>query len=455
MEETAAELLANYAVDLKFDQIPDKVIEKAKTCLLNGLGVALTSYNYDPVNITMRATTSAFGDVAENSHRATVVGQGKKVSLAQAVFVNGMMFHIRGQEDTYFPTMSHFGPIMVPVVLALGESYQRTGKEVIEALIIGYQVAAVAGSVSEKISTTRGFRASSIYGQFGSAAAAGKLLKLNKKEMANAMRFAANQGCGLNQVWMSGTMEYSIHMSQAALGGLLSAVLAKEGGEAAEKALEGKAGFYRAYAGVEQEVIEPLRRVLKEKYHILDVSYKPFNICGLNLSPVIAVLELMKKTDINPDEIAKIKLGMNPEEAAHLGTNNKGPYIRFLDTAMSAQYCVATAIKHRKMTMAGMLEFDDPQIMDLVGKCSLISDENCQPLCCYIEIETKDGKKHKNELIIDEFFYDYSFEREAEILRGMQPEMGISPSKFEKLVDALSHFETVTNAESIIDLIIK
>ena len=192
----------------------------------------------------------------------------------------------------------------------------------------GYQVGAAVGSVSAPVTTARGFRASSIYGQFGGAVAAGKLLGLSQQQLANAVSFAADFGMGLNETWLAGTMDYSIEVGMAAANGLMAAMLAKEGGEAAETALEGRAGFYRAYAGME-DVRSRVEEGLAKKYQIFDVTLKPFNVCAVNQSPVTTALNLLGKTPVDPKAVSKITIRLNPIEANYPGINSKGPFRRY------------------------------------------------------------------------------------------------------------------------------
>lgn len=356
---TLSQLLASYAYHFKYEDLPQEAIAKAKTLVLHDLGVATTSYEAAPVQIALKATSSMFGKGDKNL--ATVLVKGSKVPLYQAVFVNSVMFHFRTQEDTHMGTLSHFGPNIIPNTLALGECFHRSGREMIEAIVAGYQVGASVGCVSAKESTAKGFRASSIYGQFGAAVAAGKLLKLNQQQFAHAISFAASFGLGLNETWLAGTMDYSIQVGMSASNGLMAAMLAKEGGEAAETALEGRAGFYRAYAGLEN-VRPKLEEELAKKYQIFDVTLKPFSVCANNQSPVTAVFNILGRTEVDPSKVKKIKVSLNPVEANYPGINSKGPFSRYGGSLMSTAYCVATALKHKRITMNGMLEFNDPVI---------------------------------------------------------------------------------------------
>lgn len=91
----------------------------------------------------------------------------------------------------------------------------------------------------------------------------------------------------------------------------------------------------------------------------------------------------------------------------------------------------------------------------MISKCDVIADESLKPLCCKLEIETKDGQRLFEELQITFKFYDYPFQKDVELLRGLLPEMKISPQKFEKLVKAVSDFENLDDVSAIMKLVVK
>ena len=117
---------------------------------------------------------------------------------------------------------------------------------------------------------------------------------------------------------------------------------------------------------------------------------------------------------------------------------------------MSAQYCVATALKHGRITMSGMLDFTDPILNDLIAKTEVIADENLSSFCCILEVETNDGRNLVEELIVSSKFYDYSFEEDIEILREIVPDMLISPDKFDQLIAAVAELERLDDIGAII-----
>ena len=454
MTQAMSQLLADYVCDLKYEKLSSAAIQKAKTCFLHALGVALASSEVESVRIAWKASESMFGTVDDEKNQASILGSGLKVPLSRAMFVNSVMFHTRIQEDSHVQAITHFGPIVVPVSLALAESMHRSGKELIEALIAGYQIGGAVGSVTAMPVALQGYRPTSIFGAFGGVAAASKLMGLNEIQTANAVSFAANFAFGLNETWLAGgPMDYTIHTGLAAFNSLMAAVLAREGGESAETALEGQAGFYRVYGGLE-DVRSQLEEALAKEYQIFDVVLKPYCVSACCLSPVTAVLNLLSKTPVAPDEISKIQLTMNPGELNYPGVAVAGPFSRYGSTVTSVLYSMATALKNKGVTMAGMLEFDDPVIMDLISKTELLPGEDKNRFCCVLDIETKDGRKLSEDINVSPMYYDFSFEKDAEILREIVPEMKITPEKFDQLVQVVSELEELDDVSSIIGLLV-
>jgi 2-methylcitrate dehydratase PrpD len=437
-------MLGSYAYNFDYASLPPETIAKAKTLLMHDMGVGLAGHTGDTPQIAASAATRIYGSAGDGGAMATSFVLNRKVPLAHAVFANAALFHYRTQEDTHLGALAHFGPNIIPICLALGESLNKSGKEIIEAMVAGYQVGAAVGSVSAKETTARGFRASSIYGAFAGAVAGGKLLGLNEQQMQNAVSLAANFGMGLNETWVAGTMEYAIQIGMTAVNGLMAATLAKEGMEAAGSALDGRSGFYRAYAGMEN-VREQVEEALSVKYQIYAVTMKYYCCCALTQSPVTAVLNLLGKQPVKPEEIRHVNIRMNAAEAVYPGTMEKGPFRKFGGSLMSAPYCTAAALKFGTITMEGMTSFDDPVLNDLIANSDVIPDEKVGPLSCVIEIETKDGRTLTEALNVNAEFFNFSFQQDVEILRDMLPEMKFDKGQFEQLVGYISQFETLEN----------
>lgn len=276
--ETVVERLGKFASELSFKNIPTEVVSKAKACLLNGIGIGLSCANME----TARAARRIVKEYEKVTDRGgTLLGDGTKVSLMGSAFANGVMFHSRGQEDTH-GTM-HLGTTVIPTSLAVSEWTGSSGQDLITAVVAGYEVAAAIGKELTAKTTPRGFRASPIYGIFGSVTAAGKLLKLGPAQMNHALGHAAAFAFGTLEALLTGTMEVFFENGMANRSGIMAALVAQTGMPGGATALEGPAGFSKAFADT-RENLERIGSTLGKKWEIMTVFFKSYatcaNLCG-------------------------------------------------------------------------------------------------------------------------------------------------------------------------------
>jgi 2-methylcitrate dehydratase PrpD len=163
----------------------------------------------------------------------------------------------------------------VPATIATAEEGDCNGKEAIVAIVAGYDIMARTYSAAPGIAPR--FRPTPVFGPFGAAAAAGKLLKLDGYQLTSALGFAANFSSGFTEGWTSGTSEIRLQPGVASRNGIMAALLAGAGGTAAETTLEGDYGFYRAFVGSDYD-LEPLTAGLGETYLIKNTKSKQYPI---------------------------------------------------------------------------------------------------------------------------------------------------------------------------------
>lgn len=314
---TLAQEFAHFACGLKYCNIPEQIIEKVKIALLHNMGVALAGFGEAKQAVDMVKECQV-------ESGSSLLVDGSKVPMADAAFANGVLMHARCQDDIHPGSGTHVSTVVIPAALAVGEKRGSSGEEFLTALTAAYEHTAAMGNGISAVNTERGFRSTGIYGPFGAAVAAGKLLQLNEKEMANAISLAANFAAGLNQTFVSsGTMEWRFHIGMASRNGVTAALLASKGGEAAPDALEGEAGFYKAFLG--QKPPQGLTAKLGKEWEILKVNFKPYPMCALNQTPVDLVLRMVGNSDIKPREIESVRMRLNPNAINYPGINNKGP----------------------------------------------------------------------------------------------------------------------------------
>jgi 2-methylcitrate dehydratase PrpD len=309
---------AEFILSTSYDQIPDSVIEKARECFTDFLGVALGGSG--------TRSGEAVKNIINPGGESTVIGHGKS-SAMEAGLANGVFAHSMDLDDGHRGAMLHPGACVIPAALSICESENRTGKELIESIVVGYQVAIALGMMVNPGHRSRGFHSTGTCGTFGAAAAASKAMSLSEVEITNALGLAGTQAAGLLESDHSGSMGKHLHAGRAAQSGILSVLLAKNGFTGAHTILEGDEGFLKSMAGVGPgEVDSSLgdcnlskenHCLPMENYHISNVYFKVYPVCRHLHSSIDALLEIVREEQVELEEIEKINVNTYKIAAEH------------------------------------------------------------------------------------------------------------------------------------------
>ena len=236
------EKLAKFIVETIYESIPPEVVHAAKRVVMDTLGVIIAG-SQEPAGKIISSFVRNLGE----KPRATVVGAGFRTSSPNAALTNGTMAHALDYDDfNYMGGSGHPSIALLPAVLAIGEDLRASGKAVLEALILGFELwAKLLGSGIDPRS--QGFHPTPVIGTMGAAAAAAKLLGLDVKQTQMVMGIASTHASGLAR--NRGTMTKPYHGGNAARSGVVAAMLVKEGFTAATDIIDGKFGFCDAFAG--------------------------------------------------------------------------------------------------------------------------------------------------------------------------------------------------------------
>jgi 2-methylcitrate dehydratase PrpD len=217
--------------------LPDDVVEVARQCALDWLGVTLAGSREPAAAIALAAVC----DDHPGDRGATVAGTPVRLPALEAALVNGTASHALDYDDVNAVMVGHPTVAVLPAVLALGETRHSTGAEAVEAFAAGYEaqcrIAAAVGATPYQ----RGFHATGTIGTFGAAAACARLLGLDADRTAVALGLAATQAAGIKS--MFGTMAKPLHAGKACANGILAARLAAGGFTAHPAAVEAEQGF--------------------------------------------------------------------------------------------------------------------------------------------------------------------------------------------------------------------
>lgn len=378
------EKLARYVVETSFNTFPQEVIHQAKRCFLDLIGVALGGANQPLSQILLKVIKDFDG-----KPQATVWGHGFKTNVMNAALVNGAMAHALDFDDTHTESLGHPSAPLIPAVLTVAEWKGLSGKDALEAFIIGFEVETRIGTGMGLKHYERGWHATSTFGRFGAAVAAGKLLGLNLEQMKHALGLAGTQAAGVRLVF--GTMTKPFHPGKCAFDGVLSAILAQRGFTCATNIIEGKKGYFEALG--DDSKLEPMVKNLGRKYEVLKDTFKPHAACLLSHPTIDAVIELRNKYNLQPEDVSEINC-----EVARFCLDSAGQTEPKTGLAgkFSVYFCAALALAEGA---AGEDKFTDqkvldPQMVALRRKVKAQIIPEFKDTEARVTITTKDGQKY-------------------------------------------------------------
>ncbi len=299
----ATRLLAKFVTKLNFDELPQEVIEHAKTCVLDALGSIFLGSTLPWGKIIRAYVTSIAG-----KPESTVIGGKVNVDAGNAALANGTMAHGFEVDDVLICALHHPGAVIVPAALATAEREDSTGREFIEAVVAGYEVMNRVGkAVGTESHVMRGFFPTSTNGSFGAAAAAGKLLRLTDGQMTDAFGIAGSQSGGLFEGIKEGMMTKRFGAGRAAQSGVIAVDLVKLGFTGSRTVLEGEWGYLKAFS----DNADPawLIENLGEYYNILETTFKPYPCCKALHAAIDGMLELNGRYHFDPEQVTEVVIG--------------------------------------------------------------------------------------------------------------------------------------------------
>lgn len=432
MSQTLTETIAAFTHSLSAETLPDHVLEKARACALNGFGIALGCHPEPHIPSVRQA---AFALDGEQAGGATVLGDGRKTSIAGALLANCTLFHARIQEDTC--GAAHFGVMVLPLLTALLETRNAPLSRLLPALVAGYEAGGLLERHFAPYTTPVGFRVSSLYGPIAAAAAAARLLGLDAERTAAAIANATAFTGGHMQAVQDSTDETRYQPALAAINGLMGVELSRVGTSSAKRALEGEAGFIKTLARTECDAAA-IGAELGKVWSMDNVTFKPFPVCAFNQTPITAALALRGKIGGRP--IAKLRIRMHSLDLALPGMTGTGPFHHISGTLMSSAFCIATTLLRGDVTMQHLRRFDDAEVNALARTATVEADETLATLCCAIEAELQDGTTVAHEQHMTPADYSYERREVSALIRRIGLESGVPTGAYDRLegfVDAL------------------
>jgi 2-methylcitrate dehydratase PrpD len=276
----------------------DAVDHEAHRTFMNWLGCAVGAAQHEAADAALAAVA-----ILQPAAQASVLGRKDKVDMGSAALVNGITSHTFDFDDTHLKTIIHPAGPVASAVLALAEHTKATGRELIDALVIGIDVSCRVGNAMYPDHYDRGWHITGSTGTLGAAAACARLLKLDVQQTAMALGIAASQPVGMREQF--GTMTKPFHPGGAARAGLMSALLASKGFTASPKALEAPRGMMQTIST--KNDWNEITGELGQRFEISFNTYKPF-ACGIVIHPSIDACAQLRAQGVTPEQVERIEL---------------------------------------------------------------------------------------------------------------------------------------------------
>ena len=381
--------LAEYAVRLRYEEIPAGILQRAKDCIADTVATILfgSQFPWSKMIIAQARRMGTGGTCA-------ILGTDARVCAPAAALAHGAMTHAFEQDNLTFPDSgAHPGAALVSSGLAVAQERGTNGRDLLTAFVAGAEVMIRIGRATKRTNEARGFHAPGTLGPFGAAIASGKLMHLDAPKMTNALGIAGSTSGGLLEFAHSGNgaMVKRLHLGRAAEGGVLAASLAADGFTGPSTVLEGGAGFLKAFCN--ESDLSELTRGLGQTYLTSTIMMKRFACHITAHTAVEAILDLRNQYGISGRDVASIQIAGSRRMAT---TNNIPVPPDILIAQFSVPFCVALAMYRNPMDPYSFDEaaVHDPAIEAMASqvRMTIAPGQDADDVSSTVAVTLKDGR---------------------------------------------------------------
>jgi 2-methylcitrate dehydratase PrpD len=392
--------LARFASALRFEDIPREAVERIKLSVLDSIGCCLFGAT---LPWTIKVADMAMLEGARPE--ASLMGMGKKTSVSLAALVNSTAGHAFELDDIHKESIVHAGSLATPVAFALAEiSKGFSGRDIITAMVAGYEVGTRVGNAATMSLFFRGFHPQGTSGAFVAAATAARAMGLGAEQFQHALGIVGSQAGGLMAA-QEGAMVKRFHSGRAAQSGVYSARLAQSGFTGITDVLEAP---YGGYLSSLSDKPNPARLTagLGSTWETLNVGYKPHASVTSIHTALDGLADLLKENGLKPDDVHKLEVGLSPMTHVHCAWEYKAQGVTaaqmnlFYGLAVIALDGVAFTEQYREDRLR------DPAILDFIQRIEASVDAEIEAMGpayrhgARLRLHTRDGRSF-DKLILD------------------------------------------------------
>lgn len=436
----AADLAALIA-GLSYDDIPEAAVAAAKEAILDHIGLMVRGSSLPWTRPVLDVVTAL-----ESRPESTIVCHGMKAAAPDAAMVNATFCHSCELDDSGYDGGPHPGSAAVPAALGMAEALGLSGRDVVLAVVAGYELIYRIARVFTRPISRLGFHAQSMIGPFGSVAVGATMLGLDAEQTTHAISIAASHSSGTMEYDQSGGEVKRYHAGMTARSGLMAALLAQKGLTAPPTIFEGKRGLMSLFGRVENErafdiAAGPERA---DWFAVQGRTVKVYPTVGTIHTCLQAVGRLVREGNLSADSIERIDLWVNPHVLGH-GASITRPRDT-VGAQFSLAFSVGLAVVKRGNDLDYYLDpanFKDPRILAIGDRLEVHPDDTLETrpwgesFAARARIRLRDGTELEGE----------------ELYRKGAPENPVSHdelvTKFHSLVDGVL---PAPQAEQLVEL---
>lgn len=298
--------LAEFIEKFCLEDAGEEVLKAAKYCILDTVGQALGARDNTMLKDIEGVYQSYDGENC--GKQVSLWGSGKQAPLRRAVFLNGMMGHILELDDVHTNSKTHIGTVVIPAAWGMAEYLGKSGKELLEAVICGYEVMARIGmGFGVSSHRNKGWHATGTAGSFGAAAACGKLLGFSADQIMGAFGLAGTQAGSTWAFLSDGATNKILHPGRATVNGLESCLLVLGGMRGSFHILDAEDGGIFPMMSDEYDY-SLVSAGLGQIYEIQKMDKKPYPCCRSTHCAIDAGIKLREKEQIHWEDIEKVEV---------------------------------------------------------------------------------------------------------------------------------------------------
>jgi 2-methylcitrate dehydratase PrpD len=445
-----AQRLAEFAADLRFDDIPKPVLHRAKLLILDALGCGIASNAYGFADAAIKGITALGGEGT-----SSVIGRSVRLPVRDAALANGMLIHGLDFDDTHLNSIIHATAASLPCALTFGEARGIDGRALLVAYACGMETAIRVGAAVKGGFHHAGFHATGLVSHFSSAVVAARILGLSADGIVAAQGIVASTASGVQVFLEEGAWTKRMHPGWGAVAGITAATLAQNGFKAPTRPYEGRFGFFDTHIQHPEKPIDLGAELdsLGDVWELAETAIKPYPVCHFIHGCADAAIEL--HAQINPADIASVEAFLPRDTMPIVAdppdkkTNPTNEY----EAKFSAQFVIATCLIKGAFGLADLMPaaLKDPVVLDLTRRVTCAIDPDTAFPAFFsggVRVTMKDGRSLFKHIRINSGAGERALDEAAVSKKFLaSATLTIPQAQAERIREAVLNLETHSAAE--------